>query len=157
MQKIFCPNYTFCVTYKPLKRVNLPIKLGQNVLVPRCPLLRGSTVLLRPFCRYHLNAICFNLFLLLDSMTESSDILFTFHSSPRPVHEMISGIGFLPSLHRHTRNGSKITPSTGDDYHVSHDLLEGGVEGRYISVCQDASLFIWKNNLTLQRTISVNF
>ena len=93
----------------------------------------------------------------LDSTTESSDILLIFHSSPRPVHEMISGIGFLRSLHRHTRNGSKTKPSTGDDYHVSHDLLEGGVEGRYISVCQDASLFIWKNNLTLQRTISVKF
>ena len=31
----------------PLKRGNLPIKdsLGQNELVPRCPLLRGFTVL----------------------------------------------------------------------------------------------------------------
>ena len=84
---------------------------------------------------------------------------FHFSCSPRPVHEMISGIGFLPSLHRHTRSNGSTTPPIGDD-HQSHDQPESGhgsdgFEGRYISVCRDASLFFWKNNLTLQRTISV--
>ena len=87
-------------------------------------------------------------------------VFFFFSSSPRPVHEMISGIGFLPSLHRHSRGNGSTTPPIGDDYHMAHDFLEGGrgsdgIEGRYISVCRDASLFFWKSNLTLQRTISV--